>query len=760
MTLRCHPERANSHPERANSHPERSEGSAVTTRNDVASRTSDIIQRVRSDGDVALLQLAFDLDGVRLESLEVPRSMRQRALSELDPDVRRAMERAMRNIERAHRAFAPVAVETETEPGILVGRRPDPLDCVGVYAPGGTAAYPSSVLMACVPARVAGVREVILCSPPGKNGLPAPSVLAAAELCGVDRVFALGGAGAIAAMALGTTSVPRVDRIVGPGNSYVAEAKRQLAHEVSIDSPAGPSELLVIADESAKPIDIAAEMVAQAEHDVNARVLALVPSTDFATDLKRAVANALTRTPRADTARAALAGECVRVVCSMDEALKIGAEFAPEHLLLAVADADALLPCVRNAGCVFLGTTSSVAFGDYMTGSNHVLPTGGAARRYSGLSTSDFVRWTSYQRVSPSAASRLSTDVAVFADAEGLPAHASAARARMAPPTIEPCDLSDNRNLFGVAPSALRALKSLDPSTVLPYPSGDAELRQAFARYLGCAPENVVTGNGSDQLIELAFRALAGAGHSVAYCEPTFSMIPRFVHWTGSAGRPVPNASNGAADVRALIDAGADLTYVCSPNNPTGVSTSRADLEALIAGARGIVVIDEAYAEYAGASVVDLAPKADNLVVLRTLSKAFGLAGLRVGAAITSPFLAQRIASVRAPFSVNAVAQRIGADVLNNDVAWMNNIVRETRVAREELISGICALGLEPIPSDANFVFIPLPAPSSHESRLTTHGIRVRALNGGIRVTVGPTHMVESFLMALRQVIEAERACA
>lgn len=740
----------------------------------IASRTAAIVERVRHDGDVALRELALELDGVRLEGLEVPRCEWSRALAELDPVVRRAMERAMRNIDHAHRAFAPVQIETETEPGVVVGRRPDPLACVGVYAPGGTAAYPSSVLMTCLPARAAGVREIVLCSPPGKNGRPADAVLAAAELCGVNRVFAIGGAGAIAAMALGTATVPRVDRIVGPGNVWVAQAKRLLAGEVLIDSPAGPSELLVIADESALPVHVAAEMVAQAEHDVQARVLALVLSEALAVAVRREVDEVLTTTPRAAMARAALGADKVRVVGSVDEAVEIAADFAPEHLLLAVANPDAVLPRVRNAGCVFLGTASSIAFGDYMTGANHVLPTGGTTRRYSGLSTNDFVRWTSYQRVSPAAADRLSTDVAVFAHAEGLAAHAAAAGAHQGGTAIEPCDLSDNRNLFGVAPAARRELAALDVRVALPYPSADDDLRRAFAEYLGCGPENVVTGNGSDQVIELVFRALAGGGGTIAWCEPTFSMVPVVARGADARTVVLPGSPSGTADVRGLLATNADLIYLCSPNNPTGAATTEHDLGMLLANGRGIVVIDEAYAEYAGVSFAQRAVRAGNVVVIRTMSKAFGLAGLRVGAGVAAPDLVRRIASWRAPFSVNAMAQRVAARVLREDVPWMQGIVAETRRAREALITQVRSLGVSPLPSDANFVLLPIASARAIARRLAALGVQARAFTGlgqactelqasggeAIRVTVGPLPLVQSFVRALTRVLDEGGRCA
>jgi len=397
----------------------------------IGERTSSIIARVRRDGDDALRALAVELDGVELESLEVPKARWRSALDSLPGPLRQALERSARNIERVHRAFLPAAQETESETGVIVGRRPDPLGRVGVYAPGGRAAYPSSVLMGIVPARVAGVGEIVLCSPPSRDtGLPSSVVLAAAALAGADRVFSLGGAGAVAAMAYGTASVPRVDRIVGPGNAYVAEAKLQVSSAVAIDSPAGPSELLVLCDETADAALVAREMLAQAEHDPLAAVVAVTTNERAVDDILSALETGLATHPRADICRAALAGQgAVLSVKSLADAIAFANEYAAEHLLLIVKSDDEVLPSLRNAGTVFVGATASVAFGDYMTGANHVLPTGGLARSYSGLSTLDFVRWTTYQRVTRDAAARLADDVGIFADAEGLPGHASTARA-------------------------------------------------------------------------------------------------------------------------------------------------------------------------------------------------------------------------------------------------------------------------------------------------------------------------------------------
>jgi len=395
----------------------------------VCERTEEIVRRVRLDGDSALREMARAYDGVSLDSLEVPAEVRRRALAGIDPGLRAALERAARNIELVHSTDRPRTVEVETEPGVTVGRRPDPLQRVGIYAPGGRAAYASSVLMAGIPARVAGVREVVLCSPPQKDGCPARAVLAACEIAGVDRVFALGGAGAIAAMAYGTESVPRVDRIVGPGNAYVAEAKLQVSRDVGIDSPAGPSELLVICDAGCDIETIAREVTAQAEHDVNACVVVVALDDGTASAVSATIGERLATGPTRSVVRAALEQNGgVLSAGSIAEAIAFAAEFAPEHLLLALDDAERVLPDIRNAGCVFVGESASVVFGDYITGGNHVLPTGGLARSYSGLGLLDFVRWTSYQKVTRDAAQRLAGDTAILAGAEGLPEHAAAAR--------------------------------------------------------------------------------------------------------------------------------------------------------------------------------------------------------------------------------------------------------------------------------------------------------------------------------------------
>jgi histidinol dehydrogenase len=396
---------------------------------DVARRVSEIVERVRREGDDALRDLARTLDGVAVSALSVPREAWLAALGELPSEVRLALQRAAGNIERAHRAWLPERSRIEVERGVFIERRPMPLNRVGVYAPGGRASYLSSVLMGVIPARAAGVREIVVCSPPSATGQPSASVMAAAEIAGATQLFAVGGAGAIAAMALGTESIARVDCIVGPGNAYVTEAKLQLMRAVRTDLPAGPSEILIVADDTADLCAVAAELSAQAEHGEDSAAVAVLVGAGLGERLQAALAAIVPTLARNAVIRAAFANRgAILEARSIEEALAFADAYAPEHLLIATRDAAMAAARPRAAGSVFVGLTSSVTFGDYITGANHVLPTAGFARTRSGLSTEAFMRWTTVQTVDPEAARRLAPLASALAEAEGLPGHAAAAR--------------------------------------------------------------------------------------------------------------------------------------------------------------------------------------------------------------------------------------------------------------------------------------------------------------------------------------------
>jgi histidinol dehydrogenase len=412
----------------------------------------DIVSRVAEEGDVALREMSSEFDDVEVGNLDVTADA-ERAYDELDDEVREAIETAAANVREFHERQVPSdwretfegdvgdaneAGDAQTPPGRReLGRRFRPLDRVGVYAPGGTAAYPSSVLMGVVPAKVAGVDHVALATPPAKPMNPV--TLAAAHVAGADAVYSVGGAQAVAALAYGTETVKAVQKVVGPGNKWVTAAKADVRGDVDIDFLAGPSEILVVADETADPDLVAADLVAQAEHDAEASVVAVTDDDDTAAAVAAAAERQAVDRERADVVEAAFENDAsgVLVARSMSEAVLFAEEYAAEHLSIQAADDEALLDRISNAGSVFLGPYTPVAAGDYASGTNHVLPTGGGAKRYGGLSVDTFLRSTTVQRLDESALSALEPTITTLAEAEGLEAHAASVRARFDDATDE-----------------------------------------------------------------------------------------------------------------------------------------------------------------------------------------------------------------------------------------------------------------------------------------------------------------------------------
>jgi histidinol dehydrogenase len=388
----------------------------------------DIVERVRTEGDVALRELAREYDDVEVGNLDVT-DLAERAHDDLDDDVLDAIRDAAENIRAFHERQVP-ADWRETFEDRELGRRFRPLERVGVYAPGGTAAYPSSALMGVVPAKVAGVDHVAVATPPADEMNPV--TLAAVHEAGADAVYAVGGAQAVAALAYGTETVTSVQKVVGPGNRWVTAAKAEVRGDAEIDFLAGPSEILVVADETADPRFVAADLVAQAEHDPNASVVAVTDDHDLAETVVAEVESQVEGRDREDTIRAALESDAsgVFVARSMSEAVLFAEEYAAEHLSIQADDDEELLARIANAGSVFLGPYTPVAAGDYASGTNHVLPTNGGARLYGGLSVDTFLRSTTVQRLDRDALDGLSETITTLAAAEGLEAHAESVRRR------------------------------------------------------------------------------------------------------------------------------------------------------------------------------------------------------------------------------------------------------------------------------------------------------------------------------------------
>lgn len=390
-----------------------------------------IVADVRARGDAAVLEYTRRFDGAVRSCVEVRAAERRAAWRRLSRERRRALETAGEAIEAFHRAQRRPGERVAVRAGVETWRVFRPILRVGAYVPGGRAAYPSTVLMTCIPARIAGCPTVVLCTPPGPDGRVPDAVLAAAELAGVERVFAVGGAQAIAALAYGTESVPRVDKIVGPGNRYVTAAKLLVSAVVTIDLPAGPSEVVVLADATAHPGWVAAELVAQAEHGPDGLCVAVTTEPDLAERIAAEVERQVDALPDPAAARATLARSAVCTAPDVQLAMDWVNTLAPEHLLLLTAEDDAMLARVVNAGSVFLGPYATVVAGDYAAGTNHVLPTGGRARAAGGLCVDDFGKWVQVQRVTRDGLRELADTLTTLARCEGLEAHARAVEIRL-----------------------------------------------------------------------------------------------------------------------------------------------------------------------------------------------------------------------------------------------------------------------------------------------------------------------------------------
>lgn len=396
----------------------------------VEARVTDIIKNVRANGDEALKEYGEKFDGVTLDNLKVTDSQIEEAFNQVNPAVIKALEKAADNIRSFHKLEIGESFEDNPSNGVIRGTKVTPLSAVGIYVPGGTAAYPSSVLMNAIPAKIAGVENIIMVTPPQKNGLN-QAVLAAAKIAGVDRIYQVGGAQAIAALAYGTESIPQVDKITGPGNAYVATAKRDVYGQVDIDMIAGPSEIGILADDSASAKDIAADLLSQAEHDVNARAILITNSEKLATAVSKEVEDQLKVLPREVIARQAIENNgFIYLVDTIDLMIDLMNAVAPEHLEIQLENAYDYISKIKNAGSVFLGKYASEPLGDYLAGPNHILPTGGTARFSSPLGVWDFQKRIQYLQYSAEALLADSADVTMLAREEGLEAHARAIESR------------------------------------------------------------------------------------------------------------------------------------------------------------------------------------------------------------------------------------------------------------------------------------------------------------------------------------------
>jgi histidinol dehydrogenase len=747
-----------------------------------------VIDAVRERGDEALCELTERWDRVRLapDALRVPESVIAQA--PVVAPFAAAFSRAAERIRRFHAEVRPRSITVDDDEGVRMGLRWTPVRAVGLYIPGGKASYPSTLAMTAIPAQIAGVERIAVASPPGPDGEVSPEVLVAARLLGLSEVYRLGGAQAIAALALGTPSVPRVDKIFGPGNAFVAEAKKQLYGEVGIDLLAGPSELVVYADRSTDPRWVAADLMAQAEHDESTRVTLLARGTGVLDAVKRALEAALSAAPRRAIIEAALARNgAFEVVASHEEAARRIDVIAPEHLSLQVEDPERVLVLVRNAGAIFLGASSPVAVGDYYAGPNHVLPTGATARFASSLSVEDFMKRTNVVAMGLDFLRRHGEDVEVLAASEGLPAHAASVairRAAPAGPRLRPglrdaapyvlveedaeVKLNQNESPWDVPDELKEEVASRLAG--LAWNRYHQRLPQEFLARLAAAtghPEDgIVAASGSNLILQWIFEAFGGRGAPVLCPSPSFSLYALWGEVSEATLETVRLDQELRYDAdafeRAIEAHRPSLTVLCLPNNPTGTELATSEVRRLAAAcarAGGVLAIDEAYREFSAREYdrSALARELENVILVRTFSKAFAAAGMRIGYVLAPPALAAGLRTMAPPFHLNLFAAVFGMVVLEERRLFEER-VEKILAERTRFAAALGRIpGVDVLPSHANFFLMRVRDAGEVYERLKEKGILVRApgsdplLAGCLRVSVGTPEENDRLVAALER---------
>jgi histidinol dehydrogenase len=751
-----------------------------------------VIRDVELNGDEAVRRYTLQWDGILVEAPEVSAEEWAEGASNVSAEAWSALHKAARNIEAFHRQQIPMPIELETAPGVLCKREWRALQRVGLYVPGGTAPLVSTVLMLGIPARLAGCTEILLFSPPDNDGLIAPAILAASRVAGVHRIFRIGGSQAIAAMALGTETIPRVDKIFGPGNRFVTAAKAVVSrppYNTGIDLIAGPSELLIIADETSDADWLAADLLTQTEHGSDSQVVLVSTSQKLITTIVEKLAERLELLPRKSVAEESLQHSFAIITENLSQAFHFANLYAPEHLMVSIQDAEKHTSEIQNAGSVFLGPLTTVVFGDYASGTNHTLPTNGTSRFSGGLTTESFMKPISFQSVTSEGIAPLVDTVRVLARMEGLEAHALAAEFRIVAATVSPpnplsilkhCMRPGLRNFkpYTSARSELTqgsiyldanelSLGSAVQKDNIPlnrYPDPiQSELRLSLAERLDVPADSVFTGNGSDEIIDLLVRLFCEPNKDeVAILEPTYGVYEVAAQVQSARVVKIGLDDRFQINLESVLECtghSTHLLFCCSPNNPTGNLLNRESILELLTLLRNtIVVLDEAYIEFAQtSSLAKEAASFPNLVVLRTLSKAWGLAGIRLGYCVASSAIISALNKIKPPYNVNVLTMHAALSALKQrDFVdkTVQTIVSE-RIRVSDVIGTLPSV-VYVYPSAANFLLVRFRDASAAFRRLLSEGIVVRRrsekrLQDCLRITIGTPEENSKVLQVLSE---------
>lgn len=718
----------------------------------LSSLIQSVFTEVKTKGDSALEAYSKQFDQVELltKDFKVTEAEMQAAELFVDSNLKQAIQTAAANIERFHQAQQQRVVEIETTPGVFCWRKSVPIQTVGLYIPGGSAPLFSTVLMLGLPAKIANCPKRILFTPPSKDGTVNPAILYAANVAGITEIYKIGGAQAIAALTYGTATIPKVDKLFGPGNQYVTAAK-QFAQGIGvpIDMPAGPSEVLVAADDSVSPAIIAADLLAQAEHGADSQVVLLTDSEQLVDQVQVALIEQMKRLSRAEIASEALLNSTA-IVVEAESWSAIVNEYAPEHLIVMGKYENLLEEEVVNAGSVFFGKNTAESFGDYASGTNHTLPTAGFARSYSGVSLDAFVKKITYQRVEDNGLVNLGPTVITMAQAEQLDAHANAIQVR----------LDANDQLKKDTCLSINRFLRPDLRTISPYSSArdefegvgevflDAnenglltgnnrypdplqkELKQVICEVKQGKREQLFLGNGSDEVLDLIVRLTCQPGiDTISFLNPSYGMYGVLAKINGVNTKSIALDESFEITEKELLDAAkcSKVLMLSNPNNPTGKLLDKSFVLNIVLQFNGLVVVDEAYIDFCPeATLANEVGNYSNLIVTQTLSKAFGMAGLRIGMAWANLQWIAALKTIKPPYNISSLVQETAIQTLKtNDWKTIISTIKSERKRLETFL-----INLEQVehvfPSEANFILFRMKNAGTVYQSLIEEGIVVR----------------------------------
>ena len=735
---------------------------------------SEVFGNVKSTGDEALFTYTENFDKVKLNTLTISNEELIEAENLVDPTLKLAIQKAKQNIEAFHQAQKTKPVRVETMPGVVCEQRKIAIEKVGIYIPGGSAPLFSTVLMLAIPAKIAGCESITLCTPPNKSGKVDPAILYTASLCGVDNLFKVGGAQAIAALTNGTQSIPAVDKIFGPGNQFVTVAKQFATQQgVAIDMPAGPSELLVFADETCVPEFVAADLLSQAEHGPDSQVLLVTSDSSKLKKIEEEIQAQLANLPRKEIATRALENSRLILFEDRVNAAEFINYYAPEHYIIASEKPDDMVSLVRNAGSVFIGNYTPESAGDYASGTNHTLPTNGFARQYSGVNLDSYTKAITFQKVSPKGMKGLGPIVEQMASAEQLKAHENAVSLRLKHLSnreredIEGYDIDRNirehlresevyssaRSEFSnstVSKIWLDANENPFDGKATRYPDPyQLALKSRIAELWEITEDTIFIGNGSDEVLDLIMQLVVEPNqHNVLTFKPSYGMYSVLADKNNAELISIPLNEQFELDwdsFESNISGRTQLVFLCNPNNPTGALLDSNRLQRFIKGTNALVVVDEAYIDFARTeSLIATVNEYPNLIVVRTLSKAYGLAGARLGVAVGNPKIIGWLNRIKPPYNISTPNIELALERLA-DYSSIQKEIKTLKDQRAFLVEELnkCNWITRVYESQANFILIKVDDASKRYQDFLDVGVVVRnrssqyGCENMLRITVG-----------------------